>query len=196
MTKAERTRQYIIDKTAPVFNRRGYAGTSLMDMTRATHLSKGALYGNFSNKEEIALAVFYYSMQKVRQAFNDEVVKSATNKERLLRFFGFYRKYVFKTPVPGGCPLMNNAVDADDNSLFLKKAVASEAKRVMEYLTKIIDAGIQQGEFKRGIDAKEMATLFFCSIEGAIVLSRVSSSDLTMKAVINQLKKILEQISL
>jgi len=43
MTKASRTRQYIIDKTASVFNIRGYAGTSLLDLTKATGLSKGAL---------------------------------------------------------------------------------------------------------------------------------------------------------
>lgn len=196
MTKAERTRQYIIDVTAPVFNRRGYAGTSLMDITKATRLTKGALYGNFNNKEEIALAVFHHSMQKLREAVNKEVIKSATSKEKLLRFFGFYGKYVFKTPVPGGCPLMNNAVEADDNNFFLKKAVALEAKKVVDYLEKIIISGVQQGEFRGDIKAKEIATMFFCSIEGAIVLSRVSSSDFTMKAVINQCKQLLEQISL
>lgn len=196
MTKAERTRQFIIDKTAPVFNRKGYAATSLMDITKATRLSKGALYGNFNNKEEIALAVFNHSMQKVREAVNVEVIKSTTNKEKLLRFFGFYAKYVFKTPVPGGCPLMNNAVEADDNHLFLKEAVAQETKKVVDYLAKIITSGMQCGEFRQDTDAREIAILFFCSIEGAIVLSRVSSSDLIMKSVVNQCKQTLVQISL
>ena len=75
MTKASRTRQFIISKTAPVFNTQGYAGTSLIDLTKATGLSKGALYGNFSNKEEIAMSVFQHSMEKVREAAQTKIGK-------------------------------------------------------------------------------------------------------------------------
>ena len=61
MNKAERTRQYIIEKTAPIFNKKGYAGTSLSDMTGATGLTKGSIYGNFNDKDEVALAAFDHS---------------------------------------------------------------------------------------------------------------------------------------
>ena len=57
-SKAQRTAQFIIEKAAPLFNTRGYAGTSMNDITRATGLTKGAIYGNFDNKEEIAIAAF------------------------------------------------------------------------------------------------------------------------------------------
>lgn len=48
--KSERTRQFIIEKVAPIFNRKGYAGTSLSDLTEATGLTKGAIYGNFKKQ--------------------------------------------------------------------------------------------------------------------------------------------------
>ena len=60
-TKAERTRNFIIEKTAEIFNRKGYAGTSMSDITEATGLTKGSIYGNFENKEDVALAVFEYN---------------------------------------------------------------------------------------------------------------------------------------
>ena len=47
MTKAEKTKQYIIEKTAPVFNRKGFAGTSMNDIVEVTGLTKGSIYGNF-----------------------------------------------------------------------------------------------------------------------------------------------------
>ncbi|MCP2807331.1 TetR family transcriptional regulator, partial [Salmonella enterica subsp. enterica serovar Typhimurium] len=62
-SKAERTRQYIIDKAAPIFNKKGYAGTSLNDLIEATGLTKGAIYGNFENKDEIALEAFDYNLK-------------------------------------------------------------------------------------------------------------------------------------
>ena len=39
MNKAEKTRQFIVEKTAPIFNMKGDAGTSLSDMTEATGLT-------------------------------------------------------------------------------------------------------------------------------------------------------------
>ncbi len=43
LTKAEITTQFIIDTVAPVFNKFGYAGTSMSDITKATGLTKGAV---------------------------------------------------------------------------------------------------------------------------------------------------------
>ncbi len=67
MTKAEQTRAFIIEKTAPLFNKKGFEGTSLSDMTTATGLTKGSIYGNFSNKDEVALEVFDYNLQKIER---------------------------------------------------------------------------------------------------------------------------------
>ena len=43
-TKAELTSQYIIETVAPIFNKNGYAATSMLDLTNATGLTKGAIY--------------------------------------------------------------------------------------------------------------------------------------------------------
>ena len=50
MSKADRTKAFITEKTAAIFNKKGYAGTSLTDMTGATGLTKGSIYGNFEDK--------------------------------------------------------------------------------------------------------------------------------------------------
>ena len=196
MTKATRTRQFIIDKSAPVFNTQGYAGTSLMDLTKATGLSKGALYGNFQDKEEIAVAVFQHSMERVREAVRAKMDKAERCKDKLLALLDFYAQYVFSSPIPGGCPIMNNAVDADDNNSFMRKAVVKEMRRTTSFIAELLEKGIKSGEFRSGIKSGNLALLFFCSIEGAIVVSRVSSSDTAMKLVVDHCKKIVEQISL
>jgi len=61
MSKAEKTKQFIIEKTAPVFNTKGYTSTSLSDITKSTGLTKGSIYGNFENKEEVALEAYRYN---------------------------------------------------------------------------------------------------------------------------------------
>jgi len=67
LSKADRTRQFIVETTAGIFNKKGYAGTSLSDLTQVTGLTKGSIYGNFKNKEEVAVAAFEYNTSKVRK---------------------------------------------------------------------------------------------------------------------------------
>jgi len=45
--KGEETRQEIIRKAAPIFNRKGYSGAALSDLMRATGLEKGGIYRHF-----------------------------------------------------------------------------------------------------------------------------------------------------
>src|ERR1700742_3551612 len=109
MSKAEQTRQFIIEKTAPIFNMKGYAGTSLTDMTEATGLTKGSIYGNFANKDEVAMAAFDHNAKKVNSIIRQEMDKHASIKDKLLVYVDVYENYV-KFPFPaGGCPILNTA---------------------------------------------------------------------------------------
>src|SRR6478735_1428393 len=101
MGKAEQTRAYIVEKTAPIFNTKGYAGTSLTDMTDATGLTKGSIYGNFENKDEVALAAFDYNLAKVRGIIKAEMDKHATVKEKLLVYVDVYENFM-NYPFPVG----------------------------------------------------------------------------------------------
>src|SRR5258707_9181455 len=56
--KGEQTRQEIIRKAAPIFNRKGYSGAALSDLMRATGLEKGGIYPHFESKQELAADAF------------------------------------------------------------------------------------------------------------------------------------------
>ncbi|MGN6478181.1 MAG: TetR/AcrR family transcriptional regulator, partial [Flavipsychrobacter sp.] len=75
MKKSERTKQFIVEQVAPIFNVKGYAGTSLSDMTSATGLTKGSIYGNFSGKDDVALAAFDYNLAKLQHIISGEMSK-------------------------------------------------------------------------------------------------------------------------
>ena len=64
MTKGERTRQEIVRNAAPLFNTKGYEGTSLSDLMAATGLQKGGIYRHFASKEELAAEAFDYAWGK------------------------------------------------------------------------------------------------------------------------------------
>jgi TetR/AcrR family transcriptional regulator, transcriptional repressor for nem operon len=195
MSKARQTRQFILERTAPIFNTKGYDGTSLNDLTESTGLTKGALYGHFKNKEEIALEAFRFSIAKVKQVAKAEVSAANTFKRQLTALLEFYARYVFDPPVPGGCPLLNTAIEADDHQTHLRKAVAKEVNEVIDFMALLLEKGVDAGEFKKDIKPKELAYLFFCSVEGALMVSRVDRSEEAMKVIVTNCKNILNQIS-
>ncbi len=195
MTKAERTRMFIVEKTAPLFNARGYDGTSLSDLTEATGLTKGALYGHFANKDDMAVAAFRYSIQKVKIMARESMKGAVTYREQLISLLDFYARYVSNPPIRGGCPLLNTAVEADDHHISLRPVVARELVNTVNFIAHLLDSGVAAGEFKKKINSREIAFVIFCCVEGALMFSRAERSPEAMDLVVNHLKGIIEQIS-
>lgn len=195
MSKAERTRQYIIEKTAPILNKKGFGGTSLSDLTDATGLTKGALYGNFKDKEEIASAAFAYSIEKVRESVRQNLAEANTFKKQLQALLDFYAEYVFNPPIPGGCPLLNVAVEADDFHISMRKVVTKELVATVDFIDNLLQKGIDAGEFNSGINTRELAYTFFCSVEGALMFARVERSKEPMDIIVGHCKKLLNEIT-
>jgi AcrR family transcriptional regulator len=195
MTKSEKTRQFIIEQTASVFNQNGFSGTSLTALQNATGLTKGSLYGHFKDKEAMAVAAFEYSMQKVRAEIMERMEGLVSPKEKLSALFSFFGEYVFNPPIPGGCPLLNNGVEADDHHISMKKTVSREIQKAINFIVRLLEEGKRTNEFTKDFESKEVAVVCFSAIEGAIMISRVSSSDSSMKAVVKYCSGMLDQIS-
>ena len=123
MSKAERTKQFIIEKTAPIFNAKGYAGTSLNDMIFATGLTKGSIYGNFENKDEVAVAAFDHTIQKVFLLLKNRVNEKNTIIEKLLVYPETYSNFFDIPFLSAGCPILNTATEVDDTHPLLRKKV-------------------------------------------------------------------------
>jgi hypothetical protein len=56
--------------------------------------------------------------------------------------------------------------------------------------------GVVAGEFRKGINARELAYAFFCAIEGALMFSRVEGSREPMNIIVRHCKRTLDKISL
>ena len=195
MTKADRTRRHILEKTAPLFNSKGFHGTSLSELTAVTGLTKGALYGNFQDKDEIAVEAFQYAIGKVKEQVRQELHNASTCKERLLLLLSFYSKYVFNPPVPGGCPLLNTAIEVDDHRTSMRRIVVKELHFTINFIQNLIEQGIGKNEFRSDTEPAEIAYTIFCAIEGALMFSRVERSREPMDIIVRHCKKILDQIT-
>ncbi|GAA3930105.1 TetR family transcriptional regulator [Chitinophaga oryziterrae] len=191
MSKAERTRQYIVEKTAPIFNTKGYAGTSLTDMTEATGLTKGSIYGNFANKDEVALASFDYNHKKVIAIIQQEMEKEKTMKGKLLVYANVYENFM-KLPFPkGGCPLLNTATEADDTHPQLREKVGDAITSWKNKLVAYLKEGAENKEFKMPANPDQWALTMIATIEGAIMLVQATGKLNYRKLVLQSVEKMI-----
>src|SRR5689334_3337414 len=174
MNKAEKTRQFIVERTAPIFNKKGYAGTSISDMTEATGLTKGSIYGNFANKDEVALAAFDFNFQAVTSFIKARILSTDNAIERLLVYPDTYRNFLKIPFLQSGCPILNTATEADDTHPQLKEKAADALRYWKTSLENQIKRGIARKEIKPHTDPASIAVVIMSMIEGAIMQAKVT----------------------
>jgi TetR/AcrR family transcriptional regulator, transcriptional repressor for nem operon len=192
MTKGERTRQLIVEKAAPLFNKKGYAGTSLADIMEATGLAKGGVYGNFKNKDEIAAQSFEYAYLKIKNAVLMKMSYCHSIPAKLISILNFYRNYITNPPIEGGCPLLNTSVEADDNFPFLKTRARAAQNEMLDSLTKLFQAGKKNGELKPGIQPQREAENMYAMIEGAIVMAKINDNPTILHRILDRIREHIE----
>src|ERR1700754_2006778 len=105
--RSETTRQFIVESTAELFNKKGVSGTSVSDLEKATGMTRGSIYGNFQNKDAVALAVFDYNWEQKRRLLFEGADSRTSFKDKLLAHVLLHHPSA-KTPfTAGGCPLQN-----------------------------------------------------------------------------------------
>ena len=192
MTKGEKTRQLIVEKAAPLFNKNGYAGTSLSDIMKATGLAKGGLYGNFKNKDEIAALTFEYAFNKIRTAILLKLSDCPTAKEKLFAILHFYKSYITHPPIEGGCPLLNTSVEADDAFPFLKTRARAAQNEMLSSLVQIFQVAKKNGELHEDVQPQREAEMMYALIEGGIVMAKINDSPAILHRILERIREHIE----
>src|SRR5579864_6699229 len=106
MSKGEQTRERILARSAQLFNRQGYSGSSLSDIMRETGLEKGGIYNHFTSKEQLALEAFDYAYGLIARRVRDALADKRHAVERLRAIIAVFQSIVEDPAVPGGCPIL------------------------------------------------------------------------------------------
>ena len=193
MSKGDLTRERIVAEAAPIFNQRGYAGCSMQDVMDATGLEKGGIYRHFGSKEELAGEAFRFSWRKVLAARSVESPSVSGAIPRLLhRVHQFTR---VPSPVTGGCPLMNTAIDADDTNPVLRGLAMRAMQDWKASLSSIVEAGVHAGEIREDVSASRIANAIVSTLEGALMISRLEGTRQAVVDAEETLKVMIEGLA-
>jgi len=172
MGKAEETRKSIIEKSAVVFNKNGFQRTSMSTLTQALGLTKGAIYGHFTDKDDLAVEAFRSSVERIRRRIGERIGDHEGALGKLRAYAESFVVLFEETRNTGGCPILNTAADSDDTHPQLLDEVRRALIAWEEGIVRLVELGKSTGEFRLDADACAFAANFIALIEGGILLAK------------------------
>lgn len=121
----------------------------MSELMKATGLEKGGIYRNFDSKEQLAAEAFEYAWQAAIDTRRRDLDSISNSVEWLKQFVD---NFINRRPlVPGGCPLLNMAIDADNGNRALRQLALEALRRWQRDFTEVITRGIARKEIESAV---------------------------------------------
>jgi TetR/AcrR family transcriptional repressor of nem operon len=149
----------------------GFEGCSIHEVMAAAGVEKGGLYRHFSSKEELAVHAFDHAWAEVSKARTSGLEEIT---DPLQRVETFIRNFVDRRPgLPGGCPLLNTAIDADDGNRALRTRARQALHEWYGRLTELLNQARDNGLLRAEAEPSTLAVVIISTLEGAVMFSRL-----------------------
>lgn len=188
------TKELILERAAGLFNSLGYYRASISDLMQATGLEKGGIYNHFGSKDELAVAAFDYAVGLFASRLMSCVAAAEGSAAKLDAFVDAFFGLVDNPPLPGGCPLLNCAVENDDANPILAERVREAMQKLLSLAESLFRQAQNEGLISSGIPASDLATFLISSLEGGVMLSSLYEDKSRMEKVCLALKAYLADL--
>jgi AcrR family transcriptional regulator len=170
-------RERILSAAENLFSQKGYYETSMDDVVKESEMSKGAIYGHFSSKKELFLAVrerrFGFLAARIKSLYSAK--ESPTNKLTTLIEFAFEsRKEISKDTCRMILEFWAQAPRIDT----LQSIMNREHDAFQGLLAEILEEGVRKKEFRRSIDCNTLASVLLAAYDGLTIYSAITTSEL------------------
>ncbi|MEH7746782.1 TetR/AcrR family transcriptional regulator [Neobacillus drentensis] len=193
MRKGERTKQMIIEKASGLLNTQGYLATSITDIMKKTGLEKGGIYNHFNSKQELSLDAFSFSIETMSTNFQEAIRSKNTSIEKLKALLEVFLLLAEGKPIPGGCPILNAAIESDDAHPALRDATKKAMNDLYSMILQIIRNGIRNSEIVSTIDSETVTTIIISTIEGSLMMTKLYNDTIYINRSIGFLKDYLSK---
>ncbi|MDJ0703392.1 MAG: TetR/AcrR family transcriptional regulator [Leptolyngbyaceae cyanobacterium MO_188.B28] len=196
MDKGDKTRQAILRKVAVLFNEKGYAATSMQDVTAATGVQRGGVYNHFASKEALAVETFEYACSVLSKRLMQSLRRQKSAGGRLKAIASCFAEHYCQNPLfPCGCPVLNTAVEAKREMLPLRRKAQEAMGEFKDLILKTTVKGVKTGELTDSVDAEAVAAVFISTLEGAMLLSVLYDDPTYLDHAVNHLHRYVDSLA-
>src|ERR1700689_568414 len=183
--RREETRERLFRAALKLFADKGFAETTVEDITNVADVGKGTFFNYFPSKEHILIAFSDMQLSKL-QATVDQI------RARPEPMRSFFRSMTLRmTEEPAKAPDVVRAIlQANLSSSSVRSVMRERNARAEGLLTQLVQIGQERGEFRPDLPALELAQVFRQTGSGTLLMWSVYG-DASLAERIEQAMEIL-----
>ena len=187
------TRQQIVEYSADMLRSNGFEGFSYLDISRQLGITKASVHHHFPKKVDLGLALCDWTEEWLEQGLSHFDSKATSNWNKLERYQRAAMKHSLNEQKI--CPI--SAFYSDLNKLpeSIKERVKALDDYELDWVTQVMQDGIENNEFAENKNARALASLFIFSCKGALYHARLHRKDLFQQTM-KQLEHLIKPNSL
>jgi len=176
----------VIEQAMEVFWKKGYAATSISDITNATGIKRGSLYNAFDGKHDLFVRglLKYGDDRRTSKLRMLETVDDP--REAVAMFFESLVKSTLDDPDKKGCLLFNTALEYSLHGDDVKQLVSEGIKEVATFFEKRINRGKDLGVIPDSVSTRPTAKALVALVVGIRVLGRGAFGKTALRQVAQQ----------
>ena len=173
-----------LDQALHVFWEKGYAGTSITELTEAMGINPPSLYAAFGNKEKLfKKALDRY--EDLRDQILEEAFAAPTAREAVTRLLEGTAERLSDKCNPRGCLMVQGALSGGEECEAVKRDLASRRARVEALIRKRLRRAKREGDLPSDADAAALARFVATVMHGMAVQAAGEVAPKELRAIVN-----------
>ena len=180
-SKAEATRERLLAATKKLVMSKGFAGTAIDDVLKATGLTKGAFFHHFKSKADLADQLMRWYAENDMQMFRTLLAQAEAAHDdpldQLMHFLKAFEVYLNDPDnPPRGCMYALYTYEDDHFENNVKDFVSDTLKTWTSMYVRKFQEVIDRYPPARELTARRLAEMFVAVVEGGLILERAHAN--------------------
>jgi AcrR family transcriptional regulator len=152
LTKAETTRELILENAVAAVSELGFEGLSLGDLAKRVGMSKSGLFAHFASKDELELEVLRAAARHFVETVVTPALRAPRGEPRVRALFENWFRWSSDAALPGGCVFIAAATELDDRPGALRDYLVASQRDWLSTLAYAAKIAVDEGHFRRELD--------------------------------------------
>lgn len=169
-------REKVLDAASHIFKQRGYNGTSIDDILKATGLSRSSLYDSFRDKHSLYLASLEYYNTQSKHTYENMNAQRLNGMQKLEAVFKEVVNHLVENPNDNGCLMVNAAAEMSKQCEKTSHIVCNNKESIEELFTLWISDAEEKQLIKLSKPAQTYGSFLYNTLCGLKVMSQTGAS--------------------
>jgi TetR/AcrR family transcriptional regulator, transcriptional repressor for nem operon len=169
-------RERVLEAASSIFHSKGYNGTSIDDILKATGLSRSSLYDSFSDKHSLYLQALEYYRNRETQQYDTLNQRELNGLQKIEYVFTEVVNHLASNPGDNGCLMVNAAAEMSKRCEKTSQVICNNKESVQDLFAAWLSDAQNSKVISLTHPAESYSPFLFNALCGLKVLSQSGAS--------------------